>query len=352
MPIKPDLQVIVSLFSTSRGMQFANPGPLHDRAARRQPGDRMKNSLAPASRRATGAARKDAPPVQSRLRRSVCALLLSLASASASALPYAYANIAFSELSLQGLGAPGVIISGATVTTSSSANYPVAPPDGASASGSLVGGSDVRQALAGDDLDIPENFFGQALQAARGARGDASVTGNLLAGVPSGTGNVVAEGNLGPIGSASSSAGTSTGFTINLTLTSPASFTLGFVATDLLIATTTDDNEGASAQVNASFTVTGQDGFFAIFAPVELNASTSSAAGAGDGFFASAPTRYRYDIALNAGVYQFSLLAGAQQRVEASEFDPVPEPAPLALIGIGMLGMFGMRMGRRPAQAL
>lgn len=283
------------------------------------------------------------------LRKLICLLALAGSSA-AHAVPYAYAEIEFSAFALYGLDAAGVSVSGATVTTSSASVYPGGAADGAAVGGNLLSGSDVRQSTSGlqPGQTVAENFFRMALMHNPGARSDAIISGNLITGDPAGAASVLAEGQLSPFGSAASAAGTSTGFTLNLVLTSPTTFTLSFLASTIIAAMTSEQGEGASAQTNASFTVTGDNGYFDIFAPDELNASTSSTNGNGDGIYTNGPTTYFKRLELAAGSYQFSLLAGAQQRLErssSSDAADVPEPAPLMLIGAGLAGV--MLLGSR-----
>ncbi len=144
---------------------------------------------------------------------------LGLGAAAANAEPYAYANINFSNVTLSGLTAPGVSIQSATVTTSDSAQYPGFASAADSAGGSLTTGSDVAQSTSGPGGFPGQNSFGQALQAAAGTRGDAVIVGNLLTGSPPAGANDVAEGRLVTTGTASSTAGTTTGFQLVIAVT-------------------------------------------------------------------------------------------------------------------------------------
>lgn len=291
-------------------------------------------------------------------KTAIASACLILAAGSAQAAPYAFSSLTFDTFNLSGLTAPGVTVNSATVQTSDSASYlntgdaasagPAAPATTANPLAPLTAGSDVRQVTAGPGPFPTENTFTQALLTAFGARGDALLAGSLVGGNASA--GVVAEGNLGQFGTASSAAGTTTGFSVNVGVNSTTTFVLSFFATDSLMATTTASGQGASSQVNASFTVTGTGAtapFSFVYSPDNLNLAVSSTDGQSN-TAGTARTSYSTNVTLQPGTYQFSLLSGAQERLNANA--QVPEPAPLALLGLGLVG-FGLSRLRKNKNA-
>ncbi len=276
----------------------------------------------------------------------------------ADAVPaYGFAQLGFTDFSLTGLSAPGVIVSNTGVTTQASANYPGFTPVSNSIAGNLVTGSDVPEAYAGNG-SVPQNTFTQQLTAGAATRGDAQISGPLSGPAVS---NDVSEGRLTSSGAtASSSSGTSTGLKLTLSVSKTDTLTLHFLAEALMQVNTGTAGDEAFSTISASYNIkAGASGHIVsstnstaggtagtivggidfTYDPTQLN-HTVNALGVGDGSsYTTSGFATNLAVVLAPGVYNITLSSGSSDALTTGP--AVPEPTSLAVFGAGLLGLAG-----------
>ena len=220
-------------------------------------------------------------------------------------------------------------------------------------------GTDPTQSTSGPGAFPGQNTFSAALLPAlaltpAGTRGDAQITGAVASGA---TSNLVAEGKLSTLGSAGSSAGTST--TINATFANSTTVSLTFSASSALTSQIAQLGDSANAQISATFKIF--DSTTRVFvnitdninaansgttiAPFALNQNVASTNPNAPQSFSSPLTAYSYSATLRAGDnYQITLADSTTTIFQG--FQSVPEPLSMTVFGSGLVALGLLRRRR------
>jgi hypothetical protein len=263
----------------------------------------------------------------------------------AHAVPYAFASNQISNLTLTFVGGGSISPLTATTSISDSAQFGASGISGFQNAGTVGNALSISQAFSGTSSAPPATYTPQGPGTFTGARSDA----NIGAGSAAGGGiavNNVAEGSGNALGN---SVGTNNA-AINFTVTGTGqALALSFTdLAQLIVSTAALQGESANAAISNVFSITaqGQSVPLATFSPAEINQQIGSAAGVppsnnlGPRSFAETFTT---PLLLSGVTYDVAFTSTASETIQPGTPARVPEPASLALIGVGLCALGAIR---------
>jgi len=297
------------------------------------------------------------------------AIPLSVAlSTQAQAVPYAYASNVDTNFAITAVsGGTYTPNAGTFQTQNSIATNGILPGSSTFANGSGFTTSDAPQAYAGPSPAPAENNFGQALL---GVTSPALRADSFDSGF-AGSGGNVAEGNFqaGPAGSAGSGQGKlNSNNTSAITVTVGAGTVLSISFNDnvgLQTSARALSGETASAAISSSVSIVENGATVFSFAPNGLNTGVTGGTSVSDPYSLNTNISSSGGGSLNASYFHtgglFSALTGPlaagtytininqQSNIDLSVGTPTstPEPASMALIGAGLIGLGVLRRKRK-----